>query len=150
MEAVHPKRPIEHIPRLLEDIKMLQYPLTALDALEIYSAKNADERARMTAYELIANTMMPTIFVSVGNSLTKNFTKFQKIPVVASFLVLGLYAGHKLAVLFNNRVTPNIMESLNDISFEVTDIQKELMAEVAKFTKDRMLLSRLQKETSNS
>ena len=74
----------------------------------------------MTAYEIIANALLPTFFISLSMSLTKNLKLTKRIPAVAVAGVLGLLLGHRMAVQFNRSVTPELVENIKEITEEIS------------------------------
>lgn len=121
----NPDEGIDKISKVLEadfkPLKGIDQPMAVLDALSISAEKNPDTKMKMTAYELIANALTPTFFISLSMSITKNLRLIQRIPIVGAAAGLGLILGHKLAVQFNRSVTPKISENIKELKEDLVD-----------------------------
>ncbi len=123
--AANPDEGFDKISRVLQgDFRILEgvdQPMAVLDALSISQEKNTETKMKMTAYELIANALTPTFFISLAMSFTKNLKCISRIPIVTAFGGLGLAIGHQLAQQFNRSVTPEIAENLQELKENLTE-----------------------------
>ena len=121
----NPDEGIDKVSKVLEgDFKIwkaFDKPMAVFDALQITKEKNALTKIKMTAYEIIANALLPTFFISLSMSLTKNLRLAKRIPTVAAAGALGLLLGHRMAVQFNRSVTPELVENLKEITNEISE-----------------------------
>ncbi len=121
----NPDDGIEQLSKMLEaDFKVFKAfdkPLAVFDAIKIADEKNIDTKVKMTAYEIIANALLPTFFISLAMSLTKNLNMAKRICAVGASGLLGLLMGHKLAVQFNRRFAPQITETVKELHEDITE-----------------------------
>ncbi len=121
----NPDEGLDTVSKILEgDFKVwkaFDKPMAVFDALQITKEKNALTKIKMTAYEIIANALLPTFFISLSMSLTKNIRLAKRIPTVAASGALGLLLGHRMAVQFNRSVTPELVENIKEITNEISD-----------------------------
>lgn len=121
----NPDEGIDKLSKVLEgDFKIwkaFDKPMAVFDALQITKEKSALTKIKMTAYEIIANALLPTFFISLSMSLTKNLKLSKRIPAVTASGILGLLLGHRMAVQFNRSVTPEIVENIKEITDEISE-----------------------------
>ena len=119
----NPDEGLDQISKVLEgDFKVwkaFDKPMAVFDALQITKEKNSLTKVKMTAYEIIANALLPTFFISLSMSLTKNLSLLKRIIIVAASGGLGLLLGHRMAVQFNRTVTPELVENIKEITEEI-------------------------------
>lgn len=120
----NPDEGIDKMSKILEgDFKIwkaFDKPMAVFDALQITKEKNSLTKIKMTAYEIIANALLPTFFISLSMSLTKNVSLIKRIFTVSSAGILGLVLGHRMAVQFNRSVTPEIVENIKELTDEIS------------------------------
>ena len=97
-------------------LKAVDQPMAMFDALKITEGKDATTKMKMTAYELIANALVPTFFISIAMSMTKNLSLLKRIGLVSASAALGLLLGHKCALQFNRSVTPEIAKNIEELT----------------------------------
>ena len=97
-------------------LKAVDQPMAMFDALKITEGKDATTKMKMTAYELIANALVPTFFISIAMSMTKNLSLLKRIGLVGASAALGLLLGHKCALQFNRSVTPEIAKNIEELT----------------------------------
>lgn len=116
----NPDEGLDTVSKVLEgDFKVwkaFDKPMAVFDALQITKEKNSLTKIKMTAYEIIANALLPTFFISISMSLTKNLSLLKRIMTVAASGGLGLVLGHRMAVQFNRSVTPEIVENIKELT----------------------------------
>ena len=121
----NPDEGIDKVSKVLEgDFKIwkaFDKPMAVFDALQITKEKNSLTKIKMTAYEVIANALLPTFFISLSMSLTKNLSLVKRIFSVGASGILGLLLGHRMAVQFNRSVTPELVENIKEITEEITE-----------------------------
>lgn len=120
----NPDDGLEQISRILEGdfkaLKSLDQPMAVFDALKITEEKDTTTKIKMTAYELIANALLPTFFISLAMSLTKNLSMLKRIGIVGASGALGLLLGHRCAVQFNRTVTPEIAKNIEELTDDIS------------------------------
>lgn len=120
----NPDEGLEQVSKILEgDFKALKYidqPMAVFDALQITEEKDPSTKIKMTAYELIANALLPTFFISLAMSLTKNLSLPKRIGIVGASGGLGLLIGHRCAVQFNRSVAPEIAKNFEEFKEDIT------------------------------
>lgn len=121
----NPEDGIENVSKMFEKnfriLKTIDGPLAVFDAIKIAEEKKLDTKVKMTMYEIIANALLPTFCISLAMSLTKNTSKLKRACVVGASGVVGLYSGHKLAVGFNKKYSPQITETVKEIREDITE-----------------------------
>lgn len=121
----NPDDGIEQISKILEGdfkaLKAIDQPMAVFDALKITEEKDSMTKIKMTAYEVIANALLPTFFISLAMSLTKNYKLLPRIGIVGASGILGLLMGHKMAVQFNRSVTPELVKNIEEITDDLTN-----------------------------
>lgn len=121
----NPDEGIDKISKILEGDfriwKAFDKPMAVFDALQITKEKNSLTKIKMTAYEIIANALLPTFFISLSMSLTKNLSLSKRILSICASGILGLMLGHRMAVQFNRSVTPEIVENIKELTEEISE-----------------------------
>lgn len=120
----NPDDGLEQVSKILEGdfkvLKAIDQPMAMFDALKITEEKDPSTKMKMTAYELIANALLPTFFISLAMSFTKNLSLLKRICIVSASGGLGLLVGHRCAVQFNRSVTPEIAKNIEEIKEDLT------------------------------
>ncbi len=121
----NPDDGLEQISKILETdfkiFKTMDRPMAVFDAIKISEEKNPDTKIKMTVYEIIANALLPTFFISLAMSLTKNLKTINRLGIVGASAILGILLGHRLAVQFNRSITPQITETFKEIHKDITE-----------------------------
>lgn len=127
--VANPDDGIEQISKVLEGdfkaFKTVDQPMAVFDALKISAEKDSMTKMKMTAYELIANALLPTFFISLAMSLTKNLSIPKRIGLVGASGGLGILVGHRMAVQFNRTVTPEIVKNIEELKEDMDAVTKD-------------------------
>lgn len=84
-------------------LKMLDKPLVALAGFDIIKEKTFEDRFKRTTHELIANTLIPTFFISIASVITKSMKNFAKLPIISIAAITGVYSGKKIGEKVKNK-----------------------------------------------
>lgn len=127
--AANPDDGLEQISKVLEGdfkaFKTVDQPMAVFDALKISEEKDPVTKMKMTSYEVIANALLPTFFISLAMSLTKNLHIAKRIGLVGASGLLGILLGHRIAVQFNRSITPKIVKNIEEIKEDIDAISKD-------------------------
>lgn len=81
----------------LGDIKVFEKPMAALMGYSVAETKGYHNKFKKTSYELLANTLIPTILVSAVSIAVKNKKPLLKYSALFAALCLGLITGKLVA-----------------------------------------------------
>ncbi|MDD3593731.1 MAG: hypothetical protein PHX18_03785 [Candidatus Gastranaerophilales bacterium] len=91
-------------------INPLDKPFIVLDGLSVANEKSVDKIIEQTTQGIIAETLVPTLFMSLTNSVLKSKQWFIRLPAIGGALVLGSFTGNKAGALFNKKITEEIFK----------------------------------------
>ena len=104
----------------LPNMSYFSAPMAALTGMSVAKAEGYNKQMKMTAKELIANCLVPTILVSVVSILVHNKKNYIKYPALFAGLIAGSYAGNKLAEKYQDK----LYETIDSINFEGINFKK--------------------------
>lgn len=81
----------------LPEMKILSSPMIALTGFSVANTEGYNNKIKKTSYELLANTMIPTMFVTAASLLVENKKAVVKYPSLLASLLLGAFCGKKVA-----------------------------------------------------
>lgn len=87
-------------------------PFIILDGLSMAHEKSVDKIIEQTTNGIIAQTLIPTLFMSLTSSILKNKKWFMKLPAISGALFLGSFVGNKVGKVFNEKITEGILAHL--------------------------------------
>lgn len=94
-----------------------EMPSVILGSLDMAKEKNIQNIVEQTSTGIVAEALIPTFFISLTNSLTKNKTMWTKIPAMAASFFVGEWVGGKVGTA----LTHEIRDELFDIEDEEED-----------------------------
>lgn len=103
----------------LPSMKVFSSPMIALTGFSVANTEGYHNKLKKTSYELLANTLIPTIFVSTASLFVHNKSNIKKYPVLLSSLALGSIAGTKVA----NKYKDQIEDTIDDINLKYVAIK---------------------------
>lgn len=89
----------------IPEMKMLSSPMIALTGFSVANTDGYNNKIKKTSYELLANTMIPTLFVTAVSVIVENKRALIKYPSLLTSLLVGAFCGKKVA--------DNLQESMN-------------------------------------
>lgn len=98
----------------LPSMKVLEKPMIALTGFSVANTKGYHNKFKKTSYELLANTMIPTLFVSVMSLIVGKRANIIKYPA----LVLSLVAGTSVGSVVANHYKTQINEAIDGIDMK--------------------------------
>ena len=93
-------------------MKLLEKPMVALTGFSVANTKGYHNKLKKTTYELLANTLVPTIFVTAMSLAVENKRPLVKYPALFFALTLGAAVGTKVADVYKNKINETI-DTLN-------------------------------------
>ena len=104
----------------LADIKALEKPMIALTGFSVADTKGYHNKLKKTTYELLANVLIPTIFVSATGLFVHYNKSLVKYPALFLALVGGSYAGEFVARSFKDK----IYKTIDGMNFNFDNVKK--------------------------
>jgi hypothetical protein len=92
----------------LPDMKVLTKSSMALTGFSVANVEGYHNKLKKTTYELLANTFIPTLFVSIASIFVENKKSSIKLPILLSTIIAGIYTGSKVANKLKNTVNERI------------------------------------------
>lgn len=92
----------------LPDMKLLEKPMIALTGFSVANTKGYHNKLKKTTYELLANTLIPTIFVSAMSLIVQNKKSVIKYPALFAALTTGAMVGTVVADKNKTRIYDTI------------------------------------------
>lgn len=89
----------------IPEMKILSSPMIALTGFSVANTEGYSNKIKKTSYELLANTMIPTLFVTAVSLVVENKKALIKYPSLISSLLIGAFCGKKVA--------DNLQEAMN-------------------------------------
>ena len=89
-------------------MRVLDLPLTAAAGFDISKEKDTKKQISRTSTSMIANTVVPTFFVSIVSSLTKNLKTCIRIPVLAVTTLAGIACGMAIGKASEKKIEKNL------------------------------------------
>lgn len=93
-------------------MKVLEKPMIALTGFSVANTKGYHNKLKKTTYELLANTLIPTIFVTAMSLVVENKRPLIKYPTLFFALTLGAAVGSRVADFYKAKINSTI-DSLN-------------------------------------
>lgn len=93
-------------------MRLLEKPMIALTGFSVANTKGYHNKLKKTTYELLANTLIPTIFVTAMSLAVENKRPLIKYPALFFALTLGAAVGTKVADVYKNKINETI-DSMN-------------------------------------
>lgn len=92
----------------MPNMKLLEKPMIALTGFSVANTKGYHNKLKKTTYELLANTLIPTIFVSAMTLIVQHKKSWIKYPSLFAALSLGAGIGAKVANRYNEKINQTI------------------------------------------
>lgn len=92
----------------IADIKALEKPMIALSGFSVADTKGYDNKLKKTTYDLLANVLIPTIFVSATGLFVADKKSLIKYPSLFAALVAGSYTGEFVAKNLEKKINSTI------------------------------------------
>ena len=89
-------------------MRALDLPLTAATGFDISKEENIKKQISKTSTSMIAYTVVPTFFVSIASSLTKNLKNCIRIPILAATTLAGIACGMAIGKASENKIEKNL------------------------------------------
>jgi hypothetical protein len=93
-------------------LQAVDLPIASVDSYAVTQEKGIENKFKKASYELIANNLLPALFLSTTVKATQNLNKYAKLGLRGLSLMLGLFLGHHAAVYFDKEVTQEIKEDI--------------------------------------
>ena len=98
-------------------MKMLSSPMIALTGFSVANTEGYDNKIKKTCYELLANTMIPTIFATTASMCVEQKKAIIKYPTLLASLILGAQIGQKTADCLQEKMNEKIDKIASKSSF---------------------------------
>ena len=92
----------------LPEMKLLSSPMIALTGYSIAKTEGYNNKAKKACYELLANTLIPTLFIATTSLFVENKKGKIKYPSLLLSLLCGAFTGKKLADKFQEKMDKQI------------------------------------------
>lgn len=89
-------------------LRALEFPMTAVQGFDISHEKNMTDKIKKTSYSLIANTFVPTFFISIATAITRGMKNVVRFPVICVTTLLGIAAGAAAGKYTENKVLEDL------------------------------------------
>ena len=90
------------------NLKVMEKPMMALTGFNVADTKGYHNKLKKTTYELLANSLIPTIFVSAMSIAVKNKKPLIKYPALFVALSVGAFVGEKVADKYKQKIYDTI------------------------------------------
>ena len=94
--------------------------MIALTGFSVADTKGYHNKLKKTTYELLANVLIPTIFVSATGLFVHDKKSLVKYPALFLALVGGSYAGEFVASSFKDK----IYKTIDGMNFNFDNVKK--------------------------
>lgn len=113
----NPDNAVESVAKVAKTIgaKTLQavdLPIASVDSYSVTQEKGIENKFKKASYELIANSLIPALFLATTVKATQNLNKYAKLGLRGLSAVAGLFLGHHAAMHFDKEVTQEIKEDI--------------------------------------
>jgi len=113
----NPDNAVESVAKVAKTIgaKTLQavdLPITSVDSYSVTQEKGIENKFKKASYELIANSLIPALFLATTVKATQNLNKYAKLGLRGLSAITGLFLGHHAAMHFDKEVTQEIKEDI--------------------------------------
>lgn len=111
----------------LPNMNYFYAPMVALTGMSVAKTKGNNNQIKRAAKEVIANSLIPTFLVSAVSLFVHNKNNYVKYPALLSALVVGSYAGNKIAEKYEDKLDETIASvNFKGLNFKKSDnITKE-------------------------
>lgn len=92
----------------LPAMRAFEKPMVALTGFSVADTKGYHNKFKKASYELLANALIPTIFVSITSLLTAKTKWFVKYPAMVASLGVGATIGTKIADKYKDAIDERI------------------------------------------
>lgn len=92
----------------MPNMRVLEKPMIALAGFSVANTKGYHNKFKKTSYELLANTLIPTIFVSAMTLAVEKKEPMKKYPALFAALTLGALVGAKVANKYKEKINETI------------------------------------------
>lgn len=89
-------------------MRVLDLPMTAAAGFDISKEENMKKSISRTSTSMIANTVVPTFFVSITSSLTKKLKNQIRIPILALTTLVGIASGIAIGKISEKKIEQNL------------------------------------------
>ena len=89
-------------------MRVLDLPLTAAAGFDISKEQDIKKQISRTSTSMIAYTVVPTFFVSIVSSLSKNLKNCIRIPLLATTTLAGMACGMAIGKASENKIEKNL------------------------------------------
>ena len=89
-------------------MKVFNTPMMALSGFSVANTKGYHNKLKKTTYELLANTLIPSLLISAVSMLVDNKKAVIKYPALFASVCAGSYAGVKVADKFKRQLDDKI------------------------------------------
>ncbi len=93
-------------------MKVFNTPMMALSGFSVANTKGYNNKLKKTTYELLANTMIPSLFISAVSMIVDKRKSLIKYPALFASICLGTFAGSTIANKFKSQID-NTIDGLN-------------------------------------
>ena len=87
----------------MPQMSFLTTGMIGTQAMEIAKDKEFDKRLKHTTEYLMNDTLVPLLFLSISNALTKKMKMIKKVPIVFGSIMGGTIATQKILDVITNR-----------------------------------------------
>ncbi len=101
-----------------------EMPSVVLGSLDMAKEKNFQKIVEQSATGIVAEALIPTLCISVTNSLTKNKSWFVKLPAIAASFYAGNFVGEKVGDVMTHEIRDEFFEKDEDDELEEQETQK--------------------------
>ena len=95
----------------IPSMKVFNTPMMALSGFSVANTKGYNNKLKKTTYELLANTMIPSLIISGVSLIVDNQKALIKYPALFASICAGSFAGTKVA----NKVKPQIDDKIDGL-----------------------------------
>ena len=87
-----------------------EMPSVIMGSLDMAKEKNLQKIVEQTSSGIVAEALIPTFFISLTNSLTKNKSAWIKIPAIAASFCVGDFVGEKVGAALTHEIRDEIFD----------------------------------------
>lgn len=89
-------------------LKVLNTPMIALTGFSVANTDGYHNKLKKTSYDLLANSLIPTLFVSVVSLFVNKKQNYIKYPALLAALTIGTTVGHSVAHRYKEKIDGTI------------------------------------------
>ena len=87
-----------------------EMPSVIMSSLDMAKEKNIQKIVEQTSSGIVAEALIPTFFISLTNSLTRNKSFWIKLPAIAASFAVGDFIGEKVGTALTHEIRDEIFD----------------------------------------